>query len=104
MHALLPRWQDRFDELTRLGRRNTVDVLRLGSEQGRFRSALDAGETATLLMDMQISTMLFHNRETPDREERLARRLTAAMALIERGLTGPVASTGSPKPRPRVTS
>ncbi len=86
LHELLPRWQDRFDELTRMGRRNTVEVLQLGVTQGRFRPDLDAEETATLLMDLQISTMLFHNRETPDRVERLGRRLSAAMALIERGL------------------
>ncbi|MBL8950282.1 MAG: TetR/AcrR family transcriptional regulator [Myxococcaceae bacterium] len=95
MHAMLPRWQDRFDELTRLGRRNTVEVLNLGVKQGRFRGDLDAEETAALLMDLQVSTMLFHNRETPDREERLGRRLVAAIALIERGLTGPVASASS---------
>lgn len=99
MHALLPKWQDRFDELTRMGRRNTVEVLRLGIEQGRFRADLDAEETATLLMDLQISTMLFHNRDTPDKEERLLRRLSAAIALIERGLTGPIASTSSHQPR-----
>ncbi len=103
MHALLPRWQDRFDELTRLGRRNTVEVLQMGIKQGRFRSDLDCEETATLLMDLQVSTMLFHNRETPDREERLGKRLVAAMALIERGLTGPVASASSSKHRPRLT-
>jgi AcrR family transcriptional regulator len=97
MHALLPRWHDRFDELTRMGRRSTVDVLQLGVKQGRFRADLDAEETAVLLMDMQIATMLFHNRETPDRQERLMRRLAAAMALIERGLTGPVASASKQK-------
>jgi AcrR family transcriptional regulator len=102
MHALLPRWQDRFDELTRLGRRNTVEVLQMGINQGRFRSDLDCEETATLLMDLQISTMLFHNRETPDREERLGKRLTAAMALIERGLTGPVSSAAPSKHRTRL--
>lgn len=89
LHELLPRWQDRFDELTRMGRRNTVEVLQLGISQGRFRQDLDAEETATLLMDLQISTMLFHNRETPDRVERLGRRLSAAIALIERGLIRP---------------
>lgn len=87
MHALLPRWQDRFDELTRMGRRSTVEVLELGIKQGSFRADLDAEATATLLMDMQISTLLFHNRETPDKDERLMRRLAAAMSLIERGLT-----------------
>jgi len=102
MHTLLPHWQDRFDELTRMGHRNTVEVLQLGIKQGRFRSDLDAEATAELLLDLQISTMLFHNRETPDREERLMRRLTAAIALVERGLTGPIAATSS-KHRSRVT-
>jgi AcrR family transcriptional regulator len=89
LHALLPRWCDRFDELTHLGRRNTVEVLTLGVKQGRFRADLDVEETAVLLMDLQVSTMLFHNRETPDREERLLRRFSAAMSLIDQGLMAP---------------
>src|SRR4051812_4124912 len=51
MHELLPRWQDRFDELTRMGRTNTIEVLKLGISQGRFRKDLDAEATAELLMD-----------------------------------------------------
>jgi AcrR family transcriptional regulator len=86
LHALLPRWADRFDDLNELTRRNTADVLRLGVKQGRFREDLDVEETATLLLDLQVSTMMFHNRERPDRAERRARRIAGAFALITRGL------------------
>jgi AcrR family transcriptional regulator len=88
-HALLPRWSDRLDELTSMCRRNTIDVLNLGIKQGRFRADLDVDETATLLLDLQVSTLLFHNRPTPDRDERLLRRFTAAMSLIDEGLKAP---------------
>jgi len=101
LHALLPRWQDRFDELTRLGRTNVVEVLEVGKSQGRFRADLDTWETAVLMMDLQVSTLLFHNREGPDREARLARRLSAAMALLLNGLLAPE----SPAPRaPRASA
>ena len=96
LHALLPGWQDRFDELTNLGRKNTIEILEIGKKQGRFRSDLDVPETAVLLMDLQISTMLFHNREVPDREARLKRRLDAAVALLLHGLL----ATDTPLPRP----
>jgi AcrR family transcriptional regulator len=86
LHAMLPSWQVRFDELTALGRKNAIEVLEIGKKQGRFRADLDVPETAVLLMDLQVSTMLFHNREGPDREARLLRRLGAAMALLLHGL------------------
>jgi AcrR family transcriptional regulator len=95
LHALLPSWQGRFDELTNLGRKNTIEILEIGKKQGRFREDLDAPETAVLLMDLQIATMLFHNREGPDREARLQRRLNAAMALLLHGLL----AQGVPAPR-----
>ena len=87
-HALLPKWADRFDELSTMCRRNTVEVLSLGIKQGRFRDDLDVEATASLLMDLQVSTMVFHNRPTPDREERLLRRFAAAMSLIDSGIKG----------------
>jgi AcrR family transcriptional regulator len=95
LHALLPSWQGRFDELTALGRKNVIEVLEIGKRQGRFRADLDVAETSVLLMDLQVSTMLFHNREGPDREERLLRRLGAATALLLHGLVAPEA----PPPR-----
>jgi AcrR family transcriptional regulator len=96
LHALLPGWQDHFDELTHLGRKNVIEVLEIGKKQGRFRPDLDAPETAVLLMDLQVSTMLFHNRESPDREARLARRMNAAMGLLLHGLL----TSEAPPPRP----
>jgi AcrR family transcriptional regulator len=88
-HVLLPRWVDRLDELHAMCQRNTVEVLKLGVRQGRFRADLDVEETATLLMDLQVSTLMFHNRETPDREQRLLRRFAAALSLIDQGLKAP---------------
>lgn len=105
LHAMLPSWQGRFDELTALGRKNVIEVLEIGKKQGRFRADLDVPETAVLLMDLQVSTMLFHNREGPDREERLLRRLSAATNLLLHGLVAPEALPPRPsKPshsRPR---
>lgn len=105
LHALLPGWQDRFDELTHLGRKNVIEVLEIGKKQGRFRPDLDAETTAALLMDLQVATMLFHNREGPDREQRLLRRMNAAMALLLHGLGVPAAPPPRPSrpahPRPR---
>lgn len=89
LHELLPRWASRFDELTSLGRRNVVEVLQLGVKKGEFRDDLDAEATAELLMDLQVATMLFHNRPSPDLEERRARRLSAAMSLVLNGLVAP---------------
>jgi AcrR family transcriptional regulator len=100
MHAMLPGWQDRFDQLTSMGRRSIVEVLELGIKQGRFRADLDCEPTATLLMDLQVSTLLFHNRETPDKPERMMRRLAAAMALVERGLTAGDQSSARAGPPP----
>jgi AcrR family transcriptional regulator len=88
-HALLPRWCDRFDELTHLSRRSTVEVLELGIKQGRFRADLDVEQIAVLLMDLQVATMMFHYREGPDRGERLVRRFAAAMSFIDQGLRAP---------------
>lgn len=86
VHLVLPDWTDRLDELRKLGRAHTREVLELGVSQGRFRPDLDVDEVATLLQDLVIATYVFHNRPVPDRAERLTRRLQAAMSLIRTGL------------------
>jgi AcrR family transcriptional regulator len=93
VHIILPEWTDRLDELRKLGRAHTREVLELGISQGRFRSDIDVDETATLLQDLVIATYVFHNRPGPDRADRLARRLKAAMSLIRTGLMAPQASS-----------
>jgi AcrR family transcriptional regulator len=83
---LLPRWTDRFRELRSLCSANVAEILRLGIKQGRFRANIDVDAVAQLLMDLQIDTLLFHNHDSPDRDERLQRRATAAFDLMLQGL------------------
>lgn len=83
---LLPQWSDRLDDLRGLCARNIVEVLQLGIRQGRFRKNLDVEAVADILLDLQISTLLFHNRKSPDLDERLQRRGLAAFELIFDGL------------------
>jgi AcrR family transcriptional regulator len=84
-HMLLPEWGDRLDGLRELGRANSIEILRLGVRQGRFRADLDLEEVSKLLLDVAISTYLFHNRGA-DREERIARRWETAFELLLNGL------------------
>src|SRR5579863_1134441 len=86
---LLPQWADRLDELRTLSARNIVEVLQLGIRQGRFRKGLDVEAVADIMLDLQITTLLFHNRKTPDLAERVARRAQAAFDLVFQGLRPP---------------
>ena len=52
---------DQFDELRRLARSNFREVLRLGQRQGLFRLEVDVDQVATLLQDLQVATLLFHD-------------------------------------------
>lgn len=85
-HAMLPQWVDRLDDLRSLGRANTIEILRLGMRQGRFRQSLDLEEVASLLQDLNLSTYLFHTQASAGRPERLARRLEAGLDLVLNGL------------------
>ena len=80
---LLPRWMPQFEELRILGRKNVVEILELGITQGRFRKGLDVNEVATLLQDLNMSTLIFQ-RFRPDFD--FARRLRAGLDLVLNGL------------------
>lgn len=84
--ALLPTWAERFAELRRLCTSNIVEVLQLGIRQGRLRADLDVPRIAELLLDLQISTLLFHNMPGPEREERIELRARAAFDLVLSGM------------------
>lgn len=86
-HVLLPKWMDRLDELTSIGRENVVEILRLGQRQGLFRDDLDLEEVSRLLLDLQIAFFVLHDHDrSKDRPARLARRRKAALSLILDGL------------------
>ena len=80
---LLPQWMPQFEELRVLGRKNVVEILQLGIQQGRFRQDLDVDEVATLLQDLNTSTLIFQRyRSTFD----FPRRLAAGIDLVLNGL------------------
>ena len=83
---LLPQWSERLDELRGLCAKNIVEVLQLGIRQGRFRKDIDVEAVSDILLDLQITTLLFHNRKSPDLAERIQRRGQAALDLIFQGL------------------
>jgi AcrR family transcriptional regulator len=92
-HGLLPGWADRLDELRALGGANAQEILRLGIRQGKFRADLDVEQTATILQDIQIATLMWHAREqaksgsaAPIARERLQRRARAALDLVLNGV------------------
>ncbi len=59
LHALVPAWAARFDELRVLGRGNVSEVLRLGARQGVFRDDVDLDRIAAVVQDLQVATLLF---------------------------------------------
>lgn len=94
-HSLLPGWTDRLDGLTRIGRENVVEILKLGQKQGLFRESLDVDEVAQLLLDLQISYFILHDRGA-DRAARMARRKSAGLDLVLNGLRRPALAPASP--------
>jgi len=66
MHALLPSWRQRLDELRSLGLATVIEVLRLGVRQGVFRRDLDVESTAAILQDLQIAVLLFRGPDLAD--------------------------------------
>jgi AcrR family transcriptional regulator len=85
IHHTMPEWHDRLDELRALGRTNIDEILRLGKRQGLFREDIDLEEVAKLILDVAITTYLFHYRGE-DKETRIARRLTTAFDMMMNGL------------------
>jgi AcrR family transcriptional regulator len=84
-HLMLPEWSDQLEALRELGRNNTVEILRLGVKQGRFRSDLDLDEVAKILQDVAISTFMTYDRGT-DRDQKVMKRLETSFELMMNGL------------------
>jgi hypothetical protein len=82
---ILPLWTDRLTELRLLGRQNTVELLRLGIRQGKFRPELDVEAVARLLQDLQAAGMAMAFREKRSPEEQLE-GARVALDVVLRGL------------------
>jgi AcrR family transcriptional regulator len=81
---MLPDLRARLGELRAIGIGGIARVLNLGMRQGRFRSDLDVDEVASLLLDLQTATLLFHLHTSTT--ERLEKRAAVAFNLIFQGL------------------
>ena len=83
----VPTLSPQLVELRSCGNQNIIEVLKLGVQQKRFRADIDVEEIATILGEMQVmGFQLFREKDTPARDERIARRLKAAFDLILHGL------------------
>ncbi len=80
----LPGWAERFAELSRVGRTNVAEVLRIGVRQGLFRSDLEVDTVAGLLQDFHLSA-----QTSKLGREDLATRARVGLDLILRGLRAP---------------
>ncbi|MFO0724807.1 MAG: TetR/AcrR family transcriptional regulator [Myxococcota bacterium] len=89
-HILLPKWKDRLDDLTSIGRENVVEILKLGQRQGIFREELDVEQVAIMLIDLQTAYLILHDHDRgPSRPDRLAKRRAVGMDLVLNGLRKP---------------
>ncbi len=83
MRKVLPRWADRFDQLSAAGRQNIIEVLRIGIAQGRFRDDLDLPWVASVLQDLHIASLLLHPGES---DVARMKRAQVGLDLILHGL------------------
>lgn len=60
---VLPQWHEELTRLREYGRQNTVEIVRLGIEQGVFRADLDVTAVARVLQEMQAAGLILSWRE-----------------------------------------
>lgn len=101
----VPEEAEEFEELRRIGRANLVEVIELGQRQNIFLEHLDADQVATLLQDIEVSTLLFHD-QLPDVESLDHPRWRTALAVFLRGLrtTRRIADLEAQNSRPAARS
>lgn len=82
----IPAYSDQWLELRALGNSNIVEVLKLGIAQKRFKPDLDVDTVATILGDLQLSGYALFKDKSPDRDERLQRRIAAGFDMVFNGI------------------
>lgn len=87
---ILPDLRHRFTDLRAIGIANISELIRIGIRQGLYRDDLDVEEVATLMLELQTATIVFHVKDTPlddpDLAARLDRRAMATFDLLMNGL------------------
>lgn len=89
----IPAYSSQWGELRALGNTNIVELLRLGVAQKRFKADLDVETVAEILGDLQLSGYAMFRIARENREELLARRVTAGLDLVLNGLLAKPRST-----------
>jgi AcrR family transcriptional regulator len=75
---VMPLWTDRLEDLRAIGRANTVEILRIGVRQGRFRADLDVERVALILQDLLAASLLIAFRSHRPADEQM---MLAAISL-----------------------
>ena len=86
----VPDLRDRLEALREGGVQLGASILRKGIEDGLFRADIDVEAVAMVLLDLQMSTILFHVRDRPlddpDLHAHLERRGFTIFDMIVKGL------------------
>ena len=86
----VPDLRDRLEGLREGGVQLTASILRKGMNDGSFRQDIDVEAVATVLLDLQMATILFHVRDRPLDDPalhaHLERRGLAVFEVIVKGL------------------
>ena len=85
-HTLMPDMCEELDRLSALARKNVEEILELGVSQERFRTDLDIEAVAQILLDIQLSYFVLHDRGEGAMDETFHRNRRAALDLVLHGL------------------
>ncbi len=85
---VLPQWHEELTRLREYGRQNTLDILKLGVEQGVFREDLDVPAVAVVLQEMQAAGLILSWRERRPLATQIERG-RVALDILLRGLRKP---------------
>lgn len=82
----IPAYSEQWVELRSLGNSNIIEVLNLGIQQKRFKPDLDVEALAGILGDLQLIGYAQFKDKSPDRAERLQRRIRAGFDMVMNGI------------------
>ncbi len=84
-NTVLQEMPDRLEQLQEIGMANTLEILRVGIRQGRFRAELDVVQVATIIQDVMLATWVLH-REGASTPERFGERVRIGLDLLLNGI------------------